>query len=1018
MVSWDRWLVAFSLAVMVLDGLLTFVLAPAVLHTAHLSAALVYESGGDSIETFPGPTTYKRIIEDHKTGVYTDRDGNTFMEFETIAYLQPGNSMYFEQTSSVRFDPQTLRILGSEALVTPPQHLEKADFLAKMFSYVPDGGTAFRFAGVDRVLGLETYVFEYALTDLDWTENYKFDLPPGVKITATDSGKVWIEPVSGVMVNHKERWAATATGGGHDGLAVDIGGMWMTNDAVARQVFRAQDIKRACVLYETVLPLAMLGIAAAFAAAAVERTEGRATSRMRVGVLLAFFTTAVTLISVIGWYALDFSSAVGTLLDTPTEVPATMVGLWVVALAAVAVLVASIVAYYVNPLAELRTAARKVASGNYDVRVTTSGGRELSEYQDAFNQMVGGLSARAHAEKRFRTVFEHANIGIAQGGLDGRLVAVNDTFARLLGYGRDELLGMSWTDFTDPEDKARQLPEHEAMVAGRQDAYSLEKRYVRKDGAVVWADVSLATVRGGDGRPEYIIATAQDITDWKKAEDGRRRAIEDLQFFRQVLDRSKDAVEIIDFPSGRFIDVSQAACDQLGYSRDELLAMRVSDIDPARPEDTWEPWGPSGGEQPLQVTSVHRRKDGSTFPVDVGISLVEMGGRRLCVTVVRDATERELAAETLRLQEEKLRLVLEATEEGVYAVGLDGVCTLCNPAAVRMLGYDRPDDIVGRDVHALIHHSHPDGTPYPREDCRAFNAFRTSRIIRVDDEVFWRRDGSPFRVEYAAHPMVRGTSVVGAVVSFSDITGRIATENALRHAQKMDALGSLAGGLAHEVNNMLLPILSLTNLTLRDVPTDSRAHARLARIAEAAGRAKDIVAQVMTFARRQQEVHHEAVDMVEAVKEALGLVQPLVPASVTIEADLATGCGAVTADREAIGTILVNLASNAIDAMEGRPGRLGVALGRIGHDEALALRVPGLQPRPYLRLAVSDSGCGMEAETVQRMFDPFFTTKGVGRGSGLGLAVVHGLVAAMDGAIAVSSAVDKGTTIEVFLPAA
>jgi PAS domain S-box-containing protein len=616
--------------------------------------------------------------------------------------------------------------------------------------------------------------------------------------------------------------------------------------------------------------------------------------------ILASFATAVLLVSVITWYALDFSWSVDTLLKTPSNVPATLMVLWGVCVVSLAVLVALILTAFVRPLAHLRAAALRVADGNLAVYVPRSGGTEIRDLQDAFQVMIKGLSYRAlaederrRAEERYRIVFDHANLGIAQTSADHTILSVNPAFERLLGYSRIELLGRSWLDLVDAEDRERASAIAERIITGEFSTHNMEKRYRRKDGSAIWAEVTVAAVRRADGGVETLVTTAQDIT-------ARREA--------------------------------------------------------------------------------------------------------------------ELATET---SEARLRLLLEATEEGIFAVDRNGTCILCNPAAAAMLGYDSPAEIIGRNSHALVHHSYPDGSPYPAPECPISSALGKGQVSRVTSEVFWRKDGSSFPVEYAIHPMVQGSDIVGAVVSFIDIAERLTTEAAMRHAQKMEALGSLTGGIAHEINNLLLPILTLAGLTLKELPPDSRARLRLEKIADAAGRAKELVARMTAFAHYDgMATTREVVDLGAMAARLLTLMRPSIPPTIEMAEDTGGGAAMAAVDVAAMEAVVVNLISNAVDAMAATGGRLSVTVRPVVADDQLRLRAPGLRDGRYVCLSVADTGKGMDDATLKRIFDPFFTTKEVGAGTGLGLAVVHSVLGAHGGAVAVSSKAGEGTVFDAYLPAA
>ena len=234
----------------------------------------------------------------------------------------------------------------------------------------------------------------------------------------------------------------------------------------------------------------------------------------------------------------------------------------------------------------------------------------------------------------------------------------------------------------------------------------------------------------------------------------------------------------------------------------------------------------------------------------------------------------------------------------------------------------------------------------------------------------------------------------------------------------MEALGNLAGGIAHDFNNMLLPILALTELTMLDLPEDHDGRENLSAVIEAARHAQYLVQQVLTFSR-QDESEIAEIEISSSISDALSLLRSVLPSTITMIEAIDTNVGIVLADKAQISSIVMNLGSNAADAMAGKVGELEVKLTRLRATARLASEFPSLKDgSDYARLTMRDTGCGMDHEMLEKIFNPFFTTKPVGEGTGLGLAMVHGIVNRFDGVINVQSTPGVGSTFEVFLPLA
>ncbi len=482
----------------------------------------------------------------------------------------------------------------------------------------------------------------------------------------------------------------------------------------------------------------------------------------------------------------------------------------------------------------------------------------------------------------------------------GRLLWFGD-LQTMFGLPSDKFVGRmdDFFRYVHPEDRQA---EARAVANARQsgEPYATEFRVVRLDGTPRWVAASGQFYYGKRGDAQRMLGMAVDITERKHAEDS-------LRLFRKLIDESNDAIEVVDPETLCFLDVNDKCCRDLGYTREELLSLNVFDIDPTATET-------SAGKVRKElhesgfftIESIHQRKDGSTYPVEINLKRVELD-RSYYVNIVRDITERKrveealrqnqqalneaqrlagvgswqwdartdtvtwseelyhltgrdpslpapafneqpklftaeswsrlqsavwealntgasyeidmeiigagpitkwaiargepmrdaggqiiglhgtvqdvtarkLAAEALHESEEKLRLILESTAEAIYGSDLEGRCTFCNPACLRALGYERADELLGKDMHQLIHGTRADGTQFPVEQCPIFHTTRTGEGVHVDDEVLWRANRTSFPVEYWCYPQWKGQKVVGTVIAFFDITARKLADAAL-----------------------------------------------------------------------------------------------------------------------------------------------------------------------------------------------------------------------------------------------
>ncbi|MDH5427010.1 MAG: ATP-binding protein [Nitrospirota bacterium] len=386
-----------------------------------------------------------------------------------------------------------------------------------------------------------------------------------------------------------------------------------------------------------------------------------------------------------------------------------------------------------------------------------------------------------------------------------------------------------------------------------------------------------------------------------------------------------------------------------------------------------------------------------------------------------EVQERQLASEQLEKMSRQNQLILNSAGEGIYGLNVHGRVTFINPAGAKLLGYDI-EELLGKPMHETMHHTKRDGSLYPRHLCPLHGNFLRNQSHGGDEEVLWRKDGTSFPVEYISTPIHEGEKIVGAVVSFSDITLRRKAEDKirksetkLRQTQKMEAMGTLAGGIAHDFNNILTAMLGFSQLAQLKLSPSEQSYEYLNQVLVAGKRAKDLIKQILTFSR-QTEPAHQPLQLSPLLEEVLTLMQATLPATIEIHKDFSEDIGMVLADPIQLHQVFMNLFANAEHAMREKSGRIMVKLDHLLLDQDNQGKYPELSLGPYFRISVADTGTGIPAQTLARIFDPFFTTKEVGDGTGMGLSVAHGIIVAHGGTITVESQVGQGTTFSIFLP--
>ncbi len=359
-------------------------------------------------------------------------------------------------------------------------------------------------------------------------------------------------------------------------------------------------------------------------------------------------------------------------------------------------------------------------------------------------------------------------------------------------------------------------------------------------------------------------------------------------------------------------------------------------------------------------------------------------------------------------------LLLNSTAEGICRLNVDGLCTFCNTTAARLLGYANVRQLIGQHVHDRHHHSRYDGTSLPVDECKIQQAFRTGEGTHVDDEVFFRADDTQFPVEYWSYPIVKGPHILGAVVTFLDITVRRNLEAQFLQAQKMEAVGRLAGGVAHDFNNALQVILTYGELLDEHLAGDEIGAKYNQQIVAAGQRAASLTRQLLAFSRKQL-LRPVLLDLSAVIHDLEELLRRMIGAHINLHMICVATGTAILADRSQVEQVVLNLAINAADAMP-RGGELYIKTSNIEIGAAQSQPGAPVAPGKYVLLTVRDTGSGMSPAIQERIFEPFFTTKEAGKGTGLGLSTVYGIVQQSQGCVTVNSKVGKGTRFKVYFP--
>lgn len=414
------------------------------------------------------------------------------------------------------------------------------------------------------------------------------------------------------------------------------------------------------------------------------------------------------------------------------------------------------------------------------------------------------------------------------------------------------------------------------------------------------------------------------------------------------------------------------------------------------------------------------RDDGSRFSVSINAFpiLNEEGHPTGFIEIVEDITERKKAEKTLRESEERYRRIFENSVVGIFQSTPEGRYISVNHALAKMLGYSSPADLIS-SISDISEQYYVD----PEDRHQYQQILQKDEIVENFEFRAKRKNGSQIWVSSSTRAYF---DQYGKVVSYEgivvDITDRkrveeerLVLEAQLQQAHKMEAIGTLAGGIAHDFNNILGIILGNAELALDDISEGDRTHFNLEEIRAAGQRARAVVKQLLSFARKT-ELEQKPIKLIPVVKDSIKFLRSMIPTSIDIRQNILATDETVLADPTQIHQVMINLCTNASHAMQETGGILGIEIESVLFEKQSDAPHPDLSPGSYVKLTVSDTGQGIPPELMDRIFDPYFTTKEIGKGTGMGLSVVHGIVSNCGGTISVESEVEKGTTFYIYFP--
>ena len=610
--------------------------------------------------------------------------------------------------------------------------------------------------------------------------------------------------------------------------------------------------------------------------------------------------------------------------------------------------------------------------------------------------------ALRESQQKYRMIFEHAPLGILHFDHNGVMLDFNDKFVEMMGAPREKLVGFHMTEGQKDEQMRQAVL---GALSGKTSYYEGDYRSIT-GGKVTSTRALYGPQLSADGVLLGGVGIFEDITKRKHME----RALKESEHrYRAIFNIASVGIDLVD-QQGRFLEVNNTLSQFLGYSPEELRRFTIFDVTHPQDVDRSIEMHEAmilGQTQSYRLEKRYVRKDGSILWADTAVSAIRDadGQYRATVGVVRDITQGK-ESEEVRI---RLAAAVEQAAETVVITNAQGTIVYANPAFERTTGYSC-GEAIGQNLRVFKSGPHDDEIYKRMWDTITEGKIWTGHITNK------KKDGTLFEEDASISPVKDDSGKITNFVAVKrDVTREISLQKQLLQAQKMEAIGTLAGGIAHDFNNILQVALGYSELLLTGKSGKDPDYSDLQKIYHAAHSGAELVRNLLTFSRKV-EPKPVPMDLNNQVRNVAKLLGRTIPRMIDIQLELAENLKRTNSDPGQIEQIIMNLAVNAKDAM-GESGSLMMRTENVSLDEEYCLFNAEAKPGDYVLLSVSDTGHGMERETLQHIFEPFYTTKELGRGTGLGLAMVYGIVKQHNGYIICESEVGRGTTFKIFLPA-
>jgi PAS domain S-box-containing protein len=630
------------------------------------------------------------------------------------------------------------------------------------------------------------------------------------------------------------------------------------------------------------------------------------------------------------------------------------------------------------------------------------------------SELKNAEAAMLVSEERFRAISEYSHSAICIVDENAQILWINEKMMEISGFKRAQIMAAeSFISFIAPESADFVVSNFMEFVAGHEYHHHYNFYIIRADGEHRLLEKHMTHYTDKHGRRSLIISML-DVTETERA---AKALIESEEKFSTAFKASPEAISIIAMKDGTYIDVNDIFLKISGFEKEDIIGRTALDLDF---------WVDNNERNEYKdrllkhgfirnFEAQYKMRFGEIRNFIVSSEVIELDGEKCSLNFIVDISERKKAEQALRENEAKQGKMVANIGDVIVIIDKNGINQYKSPNIERWFGWT-PEDVIGKPA---LDNVHPD-------DVDAAGKFITSLMTTPDaigtTECRYRcKDGSYKWIEFTGFNLMNDPDIQGLLGNYQDISERKHAEEEkakleaqLQHALKMESVGRLAGGVAHDFNNMLQAILGNADMAKEMTPSDSPLRESLDEICNAAERSADLTRQLLAFARKQT-VAPKVLNLNETVDGMIKMLQRLIGENINLSWLPGDGLWSTKVDPSQIDQILANLCVNARDAING-VGKITIETENCFCDEGYCANHIGFEPGSYVHLTVSDNGCGMDKEMMEHIFEPFFTTKGVGEGTGLGLATVYGAVKQNNGYIITYSEPGQGTSFNIYLP--